>query len=199
MARISEETRDRNRQAIHDAMERLLSGDVPLDGSTDLKTLARMAGVPRTGFYPKKNRDGTPRPGPYQQLAEEFDRRLKNLHQAGTIPDPKAAQIERLKKANAALKKRLEQSDVELAELKEFKQLALSRIAAQHLELERLREQTMVGPIGPARRRGQLEAVVPTATKRTASPNPASPALSPTSGATSQGPAAGRRSRIQPS
>ncbi|WP_405884626.1 hypothetical protein OG762_41610 [Streptomyces sp. NBC_01136] len=145
MARISEETRARNEHAIRAAMERLLSGDVPPDGSTDLKTLARMAGVPRTGFYPKKHRDGTPRPGPYQHLAAEFDQRLDALHQAGTIPDPKAAQMERLKNANAALKKRLEQSDAELAELKAFKQLALSRIAAQHLEVERLRAHVAEG------------------------------------------------------
>ncbi|MFA7764905.1 hypothetical protein [Streptomyces sp. NRRL S-448] len=146
MTRISAETRARNEQAIRAATERLLSGDVPPDGSTDLKTLARMAGVPRTGFYPKKNRDGTPRPGPYQHLAEEFDRRLETLHQAGAIPDPKAAQIERLKEANTALKKRLELREAELAELQEFKQLALSRITAQHLEIERLREQTTASP-----------------------------------------------------
>ncbi|MEU9305216.1 hypothetical protein [Streptomyces sp. NPDC048269] len=68
-------------------------------------------------------------------------RRLENLHQAGAIPDPKAAQIERLKKTNAALKERLDRHEAELAELKAFKQLALSRITAQHLEIERLREQ----------------------------------------------------------
>ncbi|MER6114186.1 hypothetical protein [Streptomyces hirsutus] len=115
---------------------------MPPDGSTGLKTLANMAGVPRTGIYLKKNRDGTPRPGTYQHLAEESDRRLEALHQAGEIPDSKAAQIERLKKANTALKKHLAQRDAELAELKEFKKLALSRIAVQHLEVERLREQT---------------------------------------------------------
>jgi hypothetical protein len=145
MACISAETRARNEQAIRAAMERLLSGDVPPDGSTDLKTLARMAEVPRTGFYPKKHRDGTPRPGPYQHLAAEFDRRLDTLHQAGTIPDPKAAQIDGLKNANEALKKRLEQCDAELAELKAFKQLALSRIAAQHQEIERLRAHAAEG------------------------------------------------------
>ncbi|MFJ3591937.1 hypothetical protein ACIQUY_26345 [Streptomyces sp. NPDC090231] len=141
MTRISAETRARNEQAIRAAMERLLSGDVPPNGSTDLKTLARMAGVPRTGFYPKKNRDGAHRPGPYQRLAEEFDRRLETLRQAAAIPDPKAAQIEHLKTANATLKKRLDQHETELSELKAFKQLAMSRITAQHLEIERLREQ----------------------------------------------------------
>lgn len=36
MARISAETRARNEQAIRAAMELLLSGEVPPDGSTDL-------------------------------------------------------------------------------------------------------------------------------------------------------------------
>ncbi|WP_338933148.1 hypothetical protein WEB32_34130 [Streptomyces netropsis] len=146
MARISEETRVRNEEAIRAAMERLLSGTLPPGGSTDLKTLAAEAGVTRTGFYPKKNRDGTPQPGPYQHLAKEFDRRLKALHQTGTIPDRKVAQIERLKDANGALKKRLEQREAELAKLRQAMKLALSRIAAQHLELERLGEQAAAGP-----------------------------------------------------
>jgi hypothetical protein len=46
-----------------------------------------MAGVTRTGFYPKKNRDGSSRPGPYQHLAEEFSRRLLALEAAGEIVD----------------------------------------------------------------------------------------------------------------
>ncbi|MGC5412030.1 hypothetical protein ACPXCX_51550, partial [Streptomyces sp. DT225] len=46
---------------------------LPPGGKTDLKTLAAVAGVTRTGFYPKKNRDGTPRPGAYQHLAKEFE------------------------------------------------------------------------------------------------------------------------------
>lgn len=59
-----------------------------------LKTIAAMAGVTRTGFYPKKNRDGTARPGTYQRLAEEFERRVKELQEAGEIVDPRAAQID---------------------------------------------------------------------------------------------------------
>ncbi|MDF2271898.1 hypothetical protein P2Q00_41730 [Streptomyces coacervatus] len=51
-------------------------------------------------------------------------------------------QIERLKEANATLKTRLEQRDAELETLKDFKRRALSQIAAQHLEIERLREQS---------------------------------------------------------
>jgi hypothetical protein len=64
--------------------------------------LAAEAGVTRTAFYPK-NRDGTPRPGPYQHLAEEFERRLTAPQEAGEIVDPRAAQLERLKTQVAEL------------------------------------------------------------------------------------------------
>ena len=62
----------------------------PPGGKCDLKALAAAAGVSRTAFYPKKNRDGTTRPGPYQHLAEEFDRRLRALQETGQIVDPRA-------------------------------------------------------------------------------------------------------------
>ncbi|MER6146886.1 hypothetical protein [Streptomyces hirsutus] len=123
-------------------MDRLLRGELPPGGKCDLKTLALESGVTRTGFYPKKNRDGTTRPGPYQHLAEEFERRLTALRQAGEIVDPRAAQIERLKAQVAELKDRVANRDEALAELTAFKTLAVSRIAAQQSEIERLREQT---------------------------------------------------------
>jgi hypothetical protein len=145
MGRISDETRIRNEESIRSAMDRLLRGDLPPGGKCDLNTLAAEAGVTRTAFYAKKHRDGTTRPGPYQHLAEEFDRRLKTLQEAGEIVDPRLAQIERLKEANATLKERLTRKDAEVVELTEFKQRALSRIAAQHLEIERLREQLQAG------------------------------------------------------
>ncbi|MEU9028971.1 hypothetical protein AB0D46_15885 [Streptomyces sp. NPDC048383] len=107
--------------------------------------MAAEAGVTRTAFHPKKNRDGTTRPGPYQHLAEEFERRLNLLQDAGTSVDPRAAQIQRLKAANSALEDRLAKQNTEIAELKEFRQLALSRIAAQHLEIERLRSESAAG------------------------------------------------------
>ncbi|MEU3566998.1 hypothetical protein AB0E96_01005 [Kitasatospora sp. NPDC036755] len=140
MARISDETRTRNEQAIRGAMDRLLRGELPPGGKADLKTLAAEAGVTRTGFYPKKNRDGTTRPGPYQHLAEEFERRLKALQDAGEIPDPRDGQIARLKAANAELRERLTRRDATITELTVFQTLALSRLAAQHDEITRLRK-----------------------------------------------------------
>ncbi|WP_329473068.1 hypothetical protein [Streptomyces sp. NBC_01723] len=84
-------------------MDRLLRGELPPGGRCDLKTLAAEAGVTRTGFYPKKNRDGTTRPGLYQHL-EEFERRLKAQRDAGKAHDPRTSQIERLKAQVAELK-----------------------------------------------------------------------------------------------
>ncbi|WP_236244471.1 hypothetical protein [Streptomyces sp. CC210A] len=140
MARISDETRRNNERAIRQVMEQLLAGDVPPGSKCDIKTLATQAGVARTGFYPKKNRDGSPRPGPYQHLAEEFERRLAALREAGAMTDPRAAQVERLKSQVAGLKDRLAERQEQLAELGEFKQRALSQIAAQQMEIQRLRE-----------------------------------------------------------
>ncbi|MGW4382757.1 hypothetical protein [Kitasatospora sp. NPDC004531] len=140
MARINEETRTRNEEAIRAAADRLLRGELPPGGKCDLKTLAAEAGVTRTGFYPKKNRDGTERPGPYQHLAEEFERRLAALQDAGEIVDPREAQITRLKADNADLRGRVTRLDARVTELVEFQTLAVSRIAAQHEEIERLRK-----------------------------------------------------------
>ncbi|MFD8666977.1 hypothetical protein ACFV1U_16490 [Streptomyces microflavus] len=142
MARINEDTKRRNREAIREAMGRLLAGDLPAGGKCDLKTLAAMAGVNRTAFYPKKDRDGTVRPSPYQHLAEEFERRLQALQEAGEVVDPRVAQIERLKSQVAALNERVARRDAELADLAAFKTLAVSRLAAQHDEITRLREQS---------------------------------------------------------
>ncbi|MFE2429371.1 hypothetical protein ACFXJ5_21825 [Streptomyces sp. NPDC059373] len=141
MARLTEEDKARNEAAIRAAMERILSGNLPPGRKADLKTLATLAGVTRTGFYPKTNRDGTTRPGAYQHLAEEFERRLSELQDAGEIFDPRVTQIERLKIEKAELKKRITARDEQLAELTDFKTLAISRLAAQHDEIERLRKQ----------------------------------------------------------
>jgi DNA repair exonuclease SbcCD ATPase subunit len=145
MARISEDAKSRNEAALRAAMDRLLRGELPPGGKCDLKTLAAEAGVTRTGFYPKANRDGSTRPGPYQHLAEEFERRLKTLQATGEVVNPRDAQIERLKTEVAELKERVTRRDAELAELKEFKVKAVSRLAAQHAEILQLRARAASG------------------------------------------------------
>jgi len=153
MGRISDTDRTRNEEAIRAAIDRLLRGELPPGGRCDLKTLAAEAGVTRTGFYPKKDRDGSVREGPYQHLGDEFVRRLKALREAGEAPDPRDTQIERLKAQNAELKDRVTDRDEIIEELTAFKKLALSRLAAQHEEIMRPRNlrPTLLPAVQPGR------------------------------------------------
>ncbi|MCW8097063.1 hypothetical protein [Streptomyces tauricus] len=73
-------------------------------------------------------------------LAEEFERRLTELRKTGVIPDPRAAQIERLKEQVSGLKERLAARDEQIDGRADFRERALSRIAAQRMEIERLRD-----------------------------------------------------------
>ncbi|MEU3050816.1 hypothetical protein ABZ705_30680 [Streptomyces sp. NPDC006984] len=138
--RTSDDQRRQAEERIRAAMDRLLRGEVPPGGRCDIKTLATQAGVNRTGFYPKEGR-----PGPFQHLAEEFTRRRDLLQQAGTIPDPREAQITRLKEEIISLRRRLDERDTEVQELADFRQRAISQLAAQHLEIESLRQQLSNG------------------------------------------------------
>ncbi|MET7519665.1 hypothetical protein ABZS88_41070 [Streptomyces sp. NPDC005480] len=139
MPRLNAQEKASNEAAVRAAMEQILRGDLPPGAKADLKTLAQLSSVTRTGFYAKRNRDGTSRPGAYQHLAEEFTARVQALQDAGEIVDPRAVQLERLKKQNAELTDRVARRDAEVARLTEFRTLAISRLAAQHDEIERLR------------------------------------------------------------
>jgi hypothetical protein len=140
MPRLSDQDRTRNEEAIRAAMEQLLSGSPPEGGRCDLKTLAALAGVTRTGFYPKKDRHGVVRPGAYQHLADEFERRRASLLAVGAVVDPRAAQIDRLKDEITVLRGRVASRDEQIAELTAFKTTAVSRLAAQHEEIHHLRQ-----------------------------------------------------------
>ncbi|MFD8755684.1 hypothetical protein ACFV0O_32610 [Kitasatospora sp. NPDC059577] len=122
--------RTENENRIRAAMDRLLRGELPPGGKCDIKTLARESAVDRTAFYGARS---------YAQLREEFERRLEALHQAGEIPDPREAQIARLKAEVSALKKRLATAEKANEELGEFRTQALARLAAQHEEILHLR------------------------------------------------------------
>lgn len=134
MGRLTKDARDRAEKDIRAAMDRILGGDLPSGGRCDIATLAAAAEVSRTGFYRK---DG--KPGPWQHLADEFRRRLAELRETGRIPDARDARITRLKSENDALRRRLARQDATIAEHAEFRQIVLSRLAAQHEELQRLR------------------------------------------------------------
>ena len=128
--RITADQRAANEDRIRAAIDRLLRGDIPPGGRCDIKTLAREAGVDRTAFYGDR---------PYAHLREEFERRLRMLGQAGEQPDPRDAQITRLKDEATRLKERLAQSATTISDLTDFRTQALARLAAQHDEITRLR------------------------------------------------------------
>lgn len=136
---LTSQQRQSNEASVRAAMDRLLRGGLPAGGRCDLKTLAREAGVARTGFYPRTT-SGRAVPGPYQHLAEEFHRRLRDLQASGHIPDPRDNQITRLTTDITDLRQRIKDRDTTIAELLAFKTRALSQLAAQYDEITRLRE-----------------------------------------------------------
>jgi capsule polysaccharide export protein KpsE/RkpR len=73
------------------------------------------------------------------KLAEEFERRLASLRQAGEAADPRDAQIARLKAENDRLRQRLADQEALASELSNFKTRAISQLTAQHAEIGRLR------------------------------------------------------------
>jgi hypothetical protein len=130
--RLSRQQLADNEARIRAAMTRLLDGDIPPGGKCDIKTLAGAAGVDRTAFYGTR---------PYAHLRTEFEQRLSQLLDAGERPDPRDAQVTRLKDEITRLKERLAEADATASELARFRNQALARLAAQHHEITRLRQE----------------------------------------------------------
>ena len=128
--RITVARRIQNENRIRAVMDRLLRGEIPPGGNCDVKTLAVEAGVDRTAFYGTR---------PYAHLRAEFEHRLQQLRQAGQTPDPRVAQIERLKAEIEKLKINLAQANSIIQDLTDFRSRALARLTAQHDEILRLR------------------------------------------------------------
>jgi hypothetical protein len=130
--RLSKQQLADNETKIRTAMSQLLNGDIPPGGKCDIKTLAREADVDRTAFYGSR---------PYAHLRDEFEQRLAELRSAGERPDPRDAQVDRLKDEITRLRERPTRSDAAISELSDFRGQALARLAAQHDELTRLRQE----------------------------------------------------------
>jgi HAMP domain-containing protein len=128
--RISTTQRAEDENRIRAVMDRLLRGDIPPGGRCDIKTLAREAAVDRAAFYGSR---------PYARLREEFETRLAAIRHDGSHPDPRDAQIGRLKTEIATLKERLSRQDQTIARLTDVNAQALARLAAQHEEITRFR------------------------------------------------------------
>ena len=128
--RLNTQQRQHTRERIRAAIDQLLSGDIPPGGHCDVKTLARLSDVSRAAFYGTR---------PYTYLRQEFEQRLAVRRQEGDHPDRREAEITRLNAGIDALQRRLARSEQQVADLTEFQGQALSRLAAQHEELTRLR------------------------------------------------------------
>jgi len=138
--RTTAEQRRQAEQRIRAAADALLRGDIPPEGKCDITTLARQAGVSRAALYRT-----------YPRLKEEFERRLAAVHASGATPDPRDAQITRLKAHHDELRQKLADRDSALRDLEQFKVTALSRLAAQHDEITRLRRQAISARAGNVR------------------------------------------------
>lgn len=115
---------------IRVAMQRLLAGTIPDGLKCDVKSLCVVAGVPRPTLYRT-----------YPHLKVEFQRLLTGVRESGLQPDPRLAQIEHLKGEVAELRARLGRNAALLADGEAFRELALSRLAAQHDEIIALRRE----------------------------------------------------------
>ena len=127
---LTSQQRQQTEARIRAAAGQLLRGDLPPGGRCDIKTLASAAGVSRAALYRT-----------YPRLKDEFEQRLAQARAAGQVSDPRDAQITRLKQEAQDLRQRLASRDAAIAELTGFKNLALSRLAAQHDELQQLQSQ----------------------------------------------------------
>src|SRR5271165_4580637 len=116
--RISNERRRDTEQRVRAAARTMLAGEIPADGKCDITTLARQAGISRATLYRS-----------YPHLKAEFEDQLAQRQASGCAPDPRDTQVLRLQDENARLKDRLAAHESALAQLGEFKILALSRLA----------------------------------------------------------------------
>ncbi|MEW1734418.1 hypothetical protein AB0346_00510 [Nocardia beijingensis] len=128
MGRLTDQARAQKEAAIRAAMDRLLCGEIPPGGKCDVKTLAATSGITRAALY-----------STYLHLKEEFEQRRDHPRTAGVITDPRESQIERLKQQVEHLKNRVTVSEQRNAELTAFRVQAVSRLAAQYDEINRLR------------------------------------------------------------
>lgn len=133
---VPDDKRQQAEQRIRAAATALLAGDIPAGGRCDISTLARQAGISRATLYRS-----------YPHLKQQFERDMAAAAAAGGHPDPRDAQITKLKADNAALKTRCASQDQAITALQDQRTLALSRLAAQHDEIQRLRAAAGTGNV----------------------------------------------------
>ncbi len=132
--RLSRQQLAGNETTIRTAMNRLLRRH-PARREMRHQDTRRRGRRRRTAFYGSR---------PYSHLRTEFEQRLRELLDAGEHPDPRDAQITRLKDEITRPRERLAKSDATISELAGFRDQALARLAAQHDEITRLRQEVQL-------------------------------------------------------
>jgi chromosome segregation ATPase len=121
---------DQAEARIRAAMNQLLAGTIPEGLKCDVKSLCTLSGVPRATLYRT-----------YPHLKAEFEHHRDDAQAAGHQPDPRLAQIERLKNEVNELRARLGRMNADLTASGTFREQALSRLTAQHDEISALRKE----------------------------------------------------------
>ena len=121
---------DQAEARIRAAMNQLLAGTIPEGLKCDIKSLCTLSGVPRATLYRT-----------YPHLKTEFEDHRDGARTAGHQPDPRLAQIARLKNEVAELRARLGRMNADLMASGAFRAQALSRLTAQHDEITALRRE----------------------------------------------------------
>ncbi len=144
---VPDDKRQQAEHRIRAAAAALLAGDIPDGGRCDITTLARQAGVSRATLYRS-----------YPHLKQQFEHDMAAKVTCGGHPDPRDAQITRLKAELSALKARCAGQDQAITALEDLRTLTLSRLTAQHDEIQRLRAAAGTGNVcdlRTARAKGQ--------------------------------------------
>ena len=121
---------DQAEARIRAAMNQLLAGTIPEGLKCDIKSLCTLSGVPRATLYRT-----------YPHLKTEFEDHRDGARTAGHQPDPRLAQIARLKNEVVELRARLGRMNADLMASGAFRAQALSRLTAQHDEITALRKE----------------------------------------------------------
>lgn len=115
--------------------------ELPAGGHCDLKALATEAGVSRSGSTQRRTSAAPFGPAPTRTSRTSSSAVWTHSPPPAPFPDPRQAQIERLRADNADLRQRLTDRETRKKELTDFKTRALFQLAAQHDEIETLQKQ----------------------------------------------------------
>lgn len=111
---------------IRAAIQKLLADEIPIGMNRDITSLCALAGVPRATMYRT-----------YPHLKAIFEE--QRSHQQDTATNTDAGTHQKIPSEKDRLQLKLTAMTTKVHELEHFKSTALSRLAAQHEEILRLR------------------------------------------------------------